>query len=124
MLAGLSLYIYTYNRMEAIMGTEFTENVINIIQQIPYGKVATYGLIAKMAGSPKASRQVSYILHSMSSKHDLPWHRIVNSSGMISLKHGRGYEEQKELLLSEGISFNEKDRIDLDEYLWDTAIDG
>jgi methylated-DNA-protein-cysteine methyltransferase-like protein len=110
--------------MVIVMGTEFTENVINIIKLIPYGKVATYGLIAKMSGSPKASRQVSYILHSMSSKYDLPWHRVVNRSGMISLKQGRGYEEQKELLISEGVTFNEKDRINLNEYLWDIDKDG
>jgi methylated-DNA-protein-cysteine methyltransferase-like protein len=100
------------------MEKAFTKNVIDIIKQIPTGKVATYGMIARLAGSPGASRQVAFILHSSSSKHNLPWHRVVNLSGMISLKKGSGYEEQKALLEVEGIAFDERDRIDLKVYLW------
>ena len=101
------------------METAFTKNVIEIIKQIPTGKVATYGMIARLAGSHKASRQVAFTLHSSSYKHNLPWHRVINRSGMISLKKGSGYEEQKALLESEGVVFDEQDRIDLKVYLWE-----
>lgn len=85
---------------------KFTEEVINIIKSIPYGKVMTYGQIAEYAGNPRGARQVSRILHSMSSKYDLPWHRVVNSKGRISLTNTGG-ELQMDKLLSEGIEFDD-----------------
>ncbi|WP_193750905.1 MGMT family protein [Bacillus coahuilensis] len=57
--------------------TEFTERTLMIISEIPKGKVMTYGQVAYMAGSPKAARQVVRILHSMSEKYHLLWHRVV-----------------------------------------------
>ena len=61
------------------MMNPFTERVINIIKSIPIGKVMSYGQIAKVAGSPRGARQVVRILHSMSEKHKLPWHRVINA---------------------------------------------
>lgn len=100
------------------MPTKFTENVINIISNIPEGKVLTYGTIAALAGSPRGARQVTRILHSSSKKHNLPWHRVVNSKGKISLKIQDGYNEQKVRLSSEGVIFSEDDQIDLKKHLW------
>jgi len=97
---------------------DFTESVIKVIQSIPEGKVLTYGGVAALAGNNRASRQVARILHSMSSKHDLPWHRVINSKGEISLPKPFHYDYQKKLLLQEGVSFNEKDRVDLSVFLW------
>ncbi|MBU8910080.1 MAG: MGMT family protein, partial [Desulfobacterales bacterium] len=88
------------------MLTRFTRKALNIIQNIPEGKVLTYGMAASLAGKPNGARQISRLLHSMSKKHDLPWHRIVNSKGKISLKPSHGYELQKALLESEGIKFS------------------
>ncbi len=85
--------------------TKFSKRVISLIRQIPAGKVATYGQIASLAGNRNAARQVSRILHSSSTKYDLPWYRVVNSKGSISLKPGKGYEEQKAILENEGIKF-------------------
>lgn len=65
--------------------TPFTEQVIRIIQSIPEGKVMTYGGVARAAGSPRGARQVVRILHSMSRKYKLPWHRVINAKGMIAL---------------------------------------
>jgi len=96
----------------------FTQKVIEIIKSIPEGKVCTYGIIALMAGQPNGARQVTRIIHSMSRKYDLPWYRIINAKGLISLPKSRGYEEQKALLQSEGVRFDEKDRIDLKKYIW------
>ena len=100
------------------MPKSFYQRVIAIIISIPEGKVATYGQIATYAGNPRAARQVSYILHSSSEKEGLPWHRVINSKGSISLKPGHGYELQKQMLKKEGITFKENDCIDLKRFLW------
>ncbi|MCK5604747.1 MGMT family protein [Candidatus Pacearchaeota archaeon] len=100
------------------MNESFSQKVKSIIKKIPTGKVATYGQIATYAGNPRASRQVAWILHSSSRKDNLPWHRVINSKGRISLPHNGGYETQKELLEKEGIAFNEDDKINFDHYLW------
>ena len=57
----------------------FTERVIQIIQSIPAGRVMTYGQVAAAAGNRRGARQVARILHTMSQKHALPWHRIINA---------------------------------------------
>jgi methylated-DNA-protein-cysteine methyltransferase-like protein len=100
------------------MPKTFHQKVIDIIRRIPPGKVATYGRIAALAGSPRAARQVVRVLHSSSRKEKLPWHRVINSQGRISLKRGHGYEEQKARLEAEGIIFDPDDSIDQDTYLW------
>jgi methylated-DNA-protein-cysteine methyltransferase-like protein len=97
---------------------EFSNTVIELIRAIPEGFVSTYGGIAFMAGSPQAARQVARILHSCSGKEQLPWHRVVNREGRISLKPMQGYEEQRMLLEDEGVEFDAKGRIDLNVYLW------
>jgi methylated-DNA-protein-cysteine methyltransferase-like protein len=99
----------------------FTRKVIAIIKSIPEGRVCTYGGIARMAGQPTGARQVARIIHAMSRKHDLPWHRIINAKGLISLPKAHGYDQQKTLLQSEGVAFDAQDRIDLDTYLWKGA---
>ena len=100
------------------MPSPFTQKVKTLIRQIPAGKVASYGLIAALAGNPRAARQVAWVLHSSSAADQLPWHRVVNRNGKISLKPFEGYEIQKHRLLLEGIVFNEQDTIDLERYLW------
>jgi len=96
----------------------FSERVKDIIKRIPRGKVATYGQIAALAGNPRATRLVVWILNSSSQKDKLPWHRVVNSKGQISLKPNYGYEIQKELLCQEGIKFDKNNSIDFKCYLW------
>lgn len=85
---------------------------------VPEGKVATYGQIAALAGNHRASRQVARALHSASEKEKLPWQRVINSTGKISLKRGYGYELEKTLLLEEGIKLDDNDEIDFDRFLW------
>lgn len=93
----------------------FTERVVYLIQQIPAGKVMTYGQIAKLAGSPRGARQVVRILHSSSEKYQLPWHRVVNAKGEIGFKDEELFLVQKMSLESEGIQFS-GNIIDLDRY--------
>jgi methylated-DNA-protein-cysteine methyltransferase-like protein len=95
-----------------------TQRVKDIIKKIPRGRIATYGQIAACAGNPRAARLVIWVLNSSSQKDKLPWHRVINGKGMISLKPGHGYEIQKAMLIKEGIKFDDKDTIDFDRFLW------
>lgn len=98
--------------------SSFYERVIELIKDIPEGKVTTYGQIAEFAGNRRAARQVAYILHSSTEKCNLPWHRVVNSRGEISLEES-GYKEQIKLLEKEGIDFDENNRINLEYFGWE-----
>ena len=92
----------------------FTERVVTVIQAIPPGFVMSYGQVAAAAGNPRGARQVVRILHSMSEKHALPWHRIINAKGEISLPGN----DQRSLLESEGVQFDINGKIDLTIYRW------
>jgi len=99
--------------------SDFTQDVIKIIKNIPSGKVLTYGRIAKLAGNPQAARQVSWLLHSSTKKYNLPWHRVINSLGKISMKSFDDREYQKHLLEKEGVMFRDNYKIDLKQFLWE-----
>ena len=75
----------------------------------------SYGEVARSAGLANGARMVARILHSSSERHDLPWHRVVNSQGKISLPD-EAYQLQKSLLLEEGVEFDQNERIDMDRY--------
>lgn len=92
----------------------FTKRVIQIIQTIPAGRVMTYGQVAAAAGNPRSARQVVRILHTMSQKHALPWHRIINAKGEISFTENH----QRDHLEAEGIEFGLTGKIDLTHYRW------
>ncbi|GKV55240.1 hypothetical protein NCCP2222_11870 [Sporosarcina sp. NCCP-2222] len=98
----------------------FTEKVVAIISGIPAGRVMSYGQVAACAGNPRGARQVVRVLHSMSAKHQLPWHRVINAQGGISTPTDREEKgnRQQELLESEGVQFNENGKIDLSIYRW------
>lgn len=98
--------------------TRFTELVLNIVKRIPKGKVASYGQIALMADSPRAARQIGWILHSNGDK--VPWWRVINGEGRISIKNPRhAAQEQKELLEKEGIEINKRfELIEPQKYWW------
>ena len=95
----------------------YTQRVVNAIKSIPRGKVATYGQLAAMAGNPRGARQVVRVLASLSAKENLPWHRVINAKGTISLK-GAGFDEQKALLDAEGVAVDERGAVDLKKYGW------
>jgi methylated-DNA-protein-cysteine methyltransferase-like protein len=108
--------------MKRVSGTSaFCRNVCEIVRHIPPGRVVTYGMIAVHAGRPRGSRTVAWILHSCSKKAKLPWHRVVNRMGTLSLRQGGAYEMQRCLLEEEGVFFDDKGRIDLDRYVWQPA---
>ena len=96
----------------------FTGRIREIVKGIPAGRVATYGLIASLAGNPRGSRAVVWALRAYSRKDDLPWHRVINGRGTISLPPGDGYELQRSLLEREGVEFDARGRVDLERYGW------
>ena len=91
------------------------------VRRVPEGKVATYGQIAGLAGKCSA-RQVGYAMAALPGDSGIPWHRIINSQGRISLRAGsEGHYLQRILLEAEGIVFSEDDKIDMAEYRWADA---
>ncbi|PLS18261.1 DNA methyltransferase [Bacillus sp. M6-12] len=94
----------------------FTDRAIAIIKGIPEGRVMTYGQIASLAGSPRGARQIVRILHSMSKKYSLPWHRVINSKGEIGIKDEEAFHAQKSFLQSEGVEVYEHCLINLEKY--------
>ncbi|USG64999.1 MGMT family protein [Brevibacillus ruminantium] len=94
----------------------FTERAVHIIRHIPEGKVMTYGQIAALAGSPRGARQIVRILHAMSKKHRLPWHRVINASGQISLQEEEFRMTQILLLRGEGVVVTDSGSVDLRIY--------
>jgi len=96
----------------------FTERAVALILSIPRGRVASYGQIAGIAGSPAAARQVARVLHSMSRTLHLPWHRVISSRGTISLPRGEGFETQRALLMSEGVAVTVDGAVDVRHHRW------
>lgn len=97
----------------------FRDRVIEVVLQIPYGKVTTYGTIATMAGIPRGARIVGGILHYASDKENLPWQRVINRHGFISIK-GLDHPKQlqKALLEQEGIEVSDDFMVNLSKYGW------
>ena len=102
----------------------YYEQVWNIVRQIPAGKVAAYGQIAKMIPPPNGVELETYAAFAprwvggamAACPDDVPWQRVVNSQGKISERAGA--ERQRQLLEAEGIIFDAKDRIDLKKFGW------
>lgn len=90
--------------------------IYSIVKQIPKGRVSTYGRIAWMAGIPGHARRVGYALYNLPEGSDVPWHRVVNRHGRISLITSKSL--QRTLLESEGVVFDAHETIDLHEFQW------
>lgn len=97
----------------------FFNKVWQLVAKIPFARVATYGQIAAALGQPHNARMVGWALSSVPDDLEIPWHRVINSQGRISLPAGSGEAElQRSLLISEGVLFDENGTIDLDIYQW------
>jgi len=92
--------------------------IVRTLKRIPRGRVASYGQIAALSGNPRAARQVVRALHTASRAERLPWYRVVNAAGRISLSRGAGFEEQMSLLRREGVLADDSGQIDLDRFQW------
>lgn len=94
-----------------------SERIVQVVAALPPGRVCTYGGVAALAGAPRAARQVVRVLHSLSERRDLPWHRVVGAGGRLSYDEARGENLQRRILESEGVPFKE-DRVDLSQAGW------
>ncbi|HCL5275014.1 TPA: MGMT family protein [Salmonella enterica] len=95
----------------------FPQRVWQIVASIPEGFVTTYGDVARLAGSPRAARQVGGVLKRLLEGSTLPWHRVVNRHGAISLT-GPDLQRQRQALLAEGVVVSGSGQIDLQRYRW------
>jgi methylated-DNA-protein-cysteine methyltransferase-like protein len=109
-------YLFYYNGSLSITMTETTSRIIKAIRAVPHGSVSCYRDIALAAGLPNGARQVVRVLHSLSEKYGLPWHRIIRADGFIALASCQGRELQAELLLAEGVEVSQTGWIDLTRY--------
>lgn len=97
--------------------SQFKKYVFGVVRKIPYGSVASYGQVALYAGVPRGARQVGWILN-QSKGIDLPWWRVINNSGRITIK-GNLYNDatlQRKLLLGEGVAVDEEFNLDIKKY--------
>ena len=95
------------------------QRIYAVIRRIPRGRVATYGQIAELAGIPGHARQIGYALHALPDGTAVPWHRVINAKGEVSLRAAAGAElTQRMLLEREGIRFDGRGRVDLRAVGW------
>ena len=95
------------------------EKIYDVVKSIPKGKVASYGLVALLAGNPRWSRVVGYALHVNPQPGTIPCHRVVTRNGEVSKAFAFGGENmQRTLLTEEGVEFLEDGRVDMKRYLW------
>jgi methylated-DNA-protein-cysteine methyltransferase-like protein len=106
---------------------DFDEKVIFVVKRIPRRRLATYGQIADLIGAWGCARQVGWALRRLSLPSDVPWHRVVNAKGQISMSPSREGSDwmQRELLIEEGIPVDQEGRLPLKRFLWrPVAISG
>jgi methylated-DNA-protein-cysteine methyltransferase related protein len=95
------------------------QRIYDVVRRIPAGRVATYGQVASLAGIPGHARQVGYALHALPEGTTVPWHRVVNASGRISVRSMPGAElVQQQLLAREGVRLDALGRVPLRNVRW------
>lgn len=101
------------------MADSFYDQIYETVRRIPPGKVASYGQIARLLGKPRAARSVGWALHNLPEGSEVPWQRVINAQGIISLDaHGPGGAIQRAILEEEGIVFDERGRVDMEIFGW------
>lgn len=111
---------------QRVAGPGFYSRVYDIVRQVPSGRVSTYGQVATLLGSPRAARQVGFALSALplhGGTKPVPWHRIINGRGRVSIRGDvvRGCDQQQ-LLEAEGVVFDASGKTDLSVFGWD-ALD-
>jgi methylated-DNA-protein-cysteine methyltransferase-like protein len=103
-----------------VSSIDFFLRVYEVVKQIPYGKVTSYGAIAKALGTPRSSRTVGYAMNASHSDSEVPAHRVVNRNGVLTGKHHfPGTNLMQQLLESEGIIIKEDQIANFKENFWD-----
>ena len=100
--------------------SELYQRIYIVVRQIPTGKVSTYGQIAAIVGRGCTARQVGYAMAALrSDDKSVPWQRVINSQGEISLRPGGGGARQRGLLEAEGVEFDAGGRADFRRFGWE-----
>lgn len=107
------------DKMTAEQARLFRDDVLNIVAQIPRGRVTTYGHIAALAGWPSHSRMVGRTLRYTPGAELLPCHRVVNKEGRTA----PGWSRQRPLLEEEGVVFRTNGHVDMQRFLWEPALE-
>jgi methylated-DNA-protein-cysteine methyltransferase-like protein len=104
---------------QAALGAGTYARIYAVVRRIPRGKVATYGQVAELAGLAGHARQVGYALHALPNGSSVPWHRVLNAAGAVSLRSAPGDElTQRQLLEQEGVGFDLRGRVRLSLVRW------
>ena len=99
------------------------ELIYSVVRRIPRGRVATYGQVASLAGLAGHARQVGYALNALPDATAVPWHRVVNAAGRISVRAAPGGELVQQLLLEkEGVRLDARGCIPLDRLRWQPRV--
>ncbi|HET7461798.1 MAG TPA: MGMT family protein [Longimicrobium sp.] len=102
-----------------VNGGSTYERIYAVVRRIPRGKVSTYGRVAELAGLGRAARQVGYAMAALPDHTTVPWHRVINAQGRISLRRGTGGDlEQRYRLEAEGVVFDSGGRVSLERFGW------
>ena len=98
----------------------FDQRVWRMVEQVPTGRLATYGQIAELIGAWGCARQVGWALRRLPLPSAVPWHRVVNARGCVAMTSSREGSDwiQRELLIAEGIPVDETGRLPLARYRW------
>lgn len=96
----------------------FKEQVVEAVRKIPRGKVVSYGQVAAVVGKPRAARQVGWALHTLDGDDSIPWWRVINNLGYISIKGNMMSTPlaQKNYLQSEGVEVTDDLQINIEKY--------
>ena len=96
------------------------QRIYAVVRRIPRGRVSTYGWVAELAGIPGAARQVGYAMAALPAHTTVPWHRVINAQGRVSLRRATGDPslEQRFLLEAEGVVFDGGGRVSLERFGW------
>lgn len=101
----------------------FFERVYTIARQIPYGKVTSYGAIAKALGTARSARMVGWAMNASHSLEDVPAHRVVNRKGLLTGKlHFDGTNLMQQLLENEGITVIDNQIVDFEKHFWQPEV--
>ena len=99
---------------------DFFQKVYEVVKQIPYGKITTYGAIAKKIGAPRSARMVGYALNASGMHEDVPAHRVVNRKGLLTGKHHfQGTNLMQQLLENEGVVIKDHTVQRFEEHFWE-----
>jgi len=100
--------------------SDFFQKVYEVVKQIPYGKITTYGAIARKIGASRSARMVGYALNASHLNEDIPAHRVVNRKGVLTGKHHfQGTNLMQQLLESEGVKIKDNTVQNFEDYFWE-----